>query len=73
MFLPLNAAQLECLKPFFAHVKAEADAGRPGMLIAQIGFFENTEMKVGFLRHEVAVKFQTGSGFNDPEPPVKRG
>lgn len=69
MFLPLNEAQLECLRPFFEHVKAEHDAGRPGMLVAQIGFFDNTEMKVGYLPHEVAVKFQTGSGFNDPEQP----
>lgn len=70
VFIPLNEAQLRVLEPFFAHVKAEAEAGRPGMLLAQIGFFGNTEMKVGFFRHDVAKKWTTDAGFNAPDAPM---
>ena len=55
--LDLTAAQYFELEKFFEHVKAEADTGRPAMLVAQIGYPNRSKMRVGFLSHEKAKQF----------------
>lgn len=66
--LDLTAAQYLQLEEFFNHVQAEHDAGRTGMLLAQIGIgehgFDRTKMKIGFLPAEKAKQFAVGSGWH---------
>jgi hypothetical protein len=72
--LDLTAAQYLELEKFFEHVKAEADAGRPGMLVAQVGYPNRSKMRVGFLPHDKAKQFAVPNGWHvEMKPPQHSG
>jgi hypothetical protein len=53
--IELTSEQLQLLEPFFSWAALEAQAGRPGMLVAQIGRDERSVMKVAFWEHTRAL------------------
>jgi hypothetical protein len=55
-FIDLTAEQIAQLKPFYDYIAAEHEAGRTGMLIAQVGRVWNWKMKVAFIPHDMAKK-----------------
>lgn len=77
IILELSASQYVALEKFFEHVSSEASNGRPGMLLAQIGYQDRTKMRIGFLPYEKAQKFAVGSGWTvtreDPSPDSAAG
>lgn len=59
VFLDLSSKQLAQLKQLFEHAKAEAQIGRPGIILAQPRDVSDPHsgagrLKVGFLEHETA-------------------
>lgn len=53
VLMPLTDEQAALIAPYLDQAEASAQAGKPGMVVGQ---FTRSEMKVGFIPHEKAIK-----------------
>lgn len=60
-YIELTASQYLELEEFLNYARSEAEADRPGMVVAQIGYPKRTHMRVGFLPHERSKQFEVAN------------
>lgn len=54
VYIELTIDQLAQARPFLDYAKQEGAAGRPGIVVAQIGYDFPSEMRVGYWDHDQA-------------------